>query len=71
MSFNRIAIYGHRGRFSALIVAAFIESGVPITVLHRPGSDTSRLPSSVRKIEVDVLSVDALVKALQDIDIVL
>ncbi|GJC99432.1 nmrA-like family protein [Colletotrichum higginsianum] len=71
MSFNRIAVYGHRGRFSGQIVAALIESGAPITVLHRPSSDTSGLPASVRKIEVDVFNADALVKALRDIDIVL
>ena len=53
------------------MVAALIASGAPITVLHRPSSDTSNLPDHVRKIEVDVLDEDALVGALQDIDIVM
>ncbi|TQN64947.1 Eugenol synthase 1, partial [Colletotrichum shisoi] len=68
---NRIAVYGHRWRFSGRIVAALIESGAPITVLHRPSQDTSGLPASVQKIEVDVLNADALVEALREIDIVL
>ncbi|KAM3546140.1 hypothetical protein ARSEF1564_001039, partial [Beauveria bassiana] len=71
MSYNRIAVYGHRGRFSSKILSALIASGAPITVLHRPGSDVSSLPSHVPKIEVNVLDEDALVAALQDIDIVL
>ncbi|KAM3501050.1 hypothetical protein MY10362_005869 [Beauveria mimosiformis] len=72
MSYNRIAVYGHRGRFSSKILSALIASGAPITVLYRPGSDVSSLPSGVPKIEVDVLDdQDALVAALQDIDIVL
>ncbi|KAJ4180014.1 hypothetical protein NW755_012054 [Fusarium falciforme] len=71
MSFNRIAVYGHRGWATTRIVAALIASGAPITVLHRAGSDTSALPASVPKIEVDVFDEDALVNALQNIDIVL
>ncbi|KAF1731558.1 Eugenol synthase 1 [Beauveria bassiana] len=71
MSYNRIAVYGHRGRFSSKILSALLASGAPITVLHRPGSDVSSLPSHVPKIEVNVLDEDALVAALQDIDIVL
>ncbi|OAA50008.1 NmrA-like family protein [Beauveria brongniartii RCEF 3172] len=71
MSYNRIAVYGHRGRFSSKILSALIASGAPITVLYRPGSDVSSLPSSVPKIEVDVFDEDALVAALQHIDIVL
>ncbi|KAI8163214.1 hypothetical protein KHU50_007664 [Colletotrichum sp. SAR 10_65] len=71
MSFNRIAVYGHRGFANARIVAALIASGAPITVLYRSSSDTSNLPANVRKIEVDVLDEDALVEALKDIDIVL
>ncbi|KAM3479843.1 hypothetical protein MY5147_001523 [Beauveria neobassiana] len=71
MSYNRIAVYGHRGRFSSKILSALIASGAPITVLHRPGSDVSSVPSHVPKIEVNVLDEDALVAALQDIDIVL
>ena len=71
MAYNRIAIYGHCGRFSAVIVAALIQSGAPITLLHRPSSDVSNLPPSIRKIAVDVLDEDALVEALNGIDIVL
>ncbi|BCS03778.1 uncharacterized protein AKAW2_70656A [Aspergillus luchuensis] len=71
MAFNRIAVYGHRGFVGSRIVPALIASGAPITVLHRPSSDTSNLPEHVRKIEVDVLDEDALVDALQDIDIVI
>ncbi|KAF4335853.1 hypothetical protein FBEOM_10278 [Fusarium beomiforme] len=71
MAFNRIAVYGHRGFVGSRVVPALIASGAPITVLHRPTSDTSNLPDHVRKIEVDVLDEDALVGALQDIDIVI
>ncbi|XEV04406.1 hypothetical protein FSHL1_009693 [Fusarium sambucinum] len=71
MTFNRIAVYGHRGFVGSRVVPALIASGAPITVLHRPSSDTSNLPDRVRKIEVDVLDQDALVCALQDIDIVI
>ncbi|PYH35460.1 NmrA-like family protein [Aspergillus neoniger CBS 115656] len=69
MAFNRIAVYGHRGFVGSRVVPALIASGAPITVLHRPSSDTSNLPEYVKKIEVDVLDEDALVDALQDIDI--
>ncbi|KAH6722660.1 nmrA-like family protein [Leptodontidium sp. MPI-SDFR-AT-0119] len=71
MSANRIAVYGHRGRFSSRIVSVLIASDAHITVLYRPGSDISNLPARVPKIEVDVLDQDALVAALQNIDIVL
>ncbi|GLA28229.1 NAD(P)-binding protein [Aspergillus phoenicis ATCC 13157] len=71
MAFNRIAVYGHRGFVASRVVPALIASGAPITVLHRSTSDTSNLPEHVRKIEVDVFDEDALVDALQDIDIVL
>lgn len=71
MPSNRIAIYGHRGLFSSQIVSALIASDASITILYRPGSDTCNLPASVTRIEVDVLDQDALVAALQDIDIVI
>ncbi|KAH9213917.1 nmrA-like family protein [Leptodontidium sp. 2 PMI_412] len=71
MSANRIAVYGHRGRFSSRIVSVLIASDAHITVLYRPGSDISNLPARVPKIEVDVLDQDALVAALQNINIVL
>lgn len=71
MSFNRIAVYGHRGFASFQIVLALIDSGAPITVLYRSSSDTSNLPPGVKKIEVDVFDEDAFVDALRDIDIVM
>ncbi|CAI6043957.1 unnamed protein product [Clonostachys chloroleuca] len=71
MAFNRIAVWGHRGFVGSAVVTALIASGAPVTILHRPGSDTSHLPYHVKKIEVDDLDEDALVAALQDIDIVI
>lgn len=71
MSFNRIAVYGHRGWASSAIVAALIESGTPIKVLYRPGSDISSLPDSVTKIASDLDDQDTIIAALQDVDIVL
>ncbi|KAL3292608.1 NmrA-like family protein [Colletotrichum asianum] len=70
-SFNRIAVYGHRGWGSSRIVKALIASGAPIRVLTRPGSDVSSLPDDVEKIEVDVNDEERLVGALKDIDIVI
>ena len=40
-------------------------------MLHRPSLDTTNLPDDVKNIGVDVLDEDALVHALQDIDIVM
>ncbi|KAL4905052.1 hypothetical protein BDW74DRAFT_178062 [Aspergillus multicolor] len=78
MSFNRIAVYGHRGWASSAIVAALIASGAPIKVLYRPGSDLSSLPDPVaaQAIPVDLDSdhpVDqaAVIAALSDVDIVI
>ncbi|KAH8766136.1 hypothetical protein F5883DRAFT_461018 [Diaporthe sp. PMI_573] len=71
MSMNRIAVYGHRGLFSSRIAAALVASGAPVTVLYRPESDASNFPASVPKIKVDPFDEDALVAALQDIDIVI
>lgn len=70
-SFNRIAVYGHRGWGSSRIVAALIASGAPVRVLTRPGSDVSSLPQDVEKVEVDVNDEERLVGALKDIDIVM
>ena len=69
MSFNRIAVYGHRGWASSAIVNALAASGAPIKVLSRPSSDVSGLPPSVTTISVDVEDQQALVSALQDVDI--
>lgn len=71
MPFNRIAVYGHRGWVSSAIVAALIESGVPLKVLHRPGSDVSNLPDTVATFEVDLEDQEKLVDALQGVDIVM
>ena len=71
MSYNRITVYGHRGWASSPIVNALAASGAPITVLHRPGSDTSSLPANITKIELDINDQAALIAALQDIDIVM
>ncbi|KAL1305504.1 hypothetical protein AAFC00_002376 [Neodothiora populina] len=71
MTFNRIAIYGHRGWASSVITKALIASGAPIKVLYRSSSDISDLPSNVEKVEVDVEDQATLISALQDIDIVI
>lgn len=71
MSYNRLAVYGHRGWASSAIVDALAKSGAPLKVIHRPGSDVSSLPSSVTTAEVDVKDEAALAAALQDIDIMI
>ncbi|KAF3056305.1 hypothetical protein GL218_06512 [Daldinia childiae] len=71
MSFNRIAIYGHRGWASSAITNALIASHALVKVLYRPGSDASSLPSSVPRVEVDLDNQKQLIDALQDIDIVI
>ncbi|KAI1646830.1 NmrA-like family protein [Daldinia loculata] len=71
MSFNRIAIYGHRGWASSAITNALIASKAPVKVLYRPGSDASGLPPSVPRVEVDLDDQKQLIAALQDIDIVI
>lgn len=71
MPYNRIAVYGHRGWASSAIVGALAASGAPLTVLHRASSDTSGLPPGVKKIQVNVDDHEALIAALQEIDIVM
>ncbi|KAJ5764730.1 hypothetical protein N7520_004289 [Penicillium odoratum] len=71
MTFNRIAVYGHRGWASSEIVKALASSGAPLRVLHRPGSDTSSLPARVEVAEVDLMDHASLVDNLKDIDIVI
>ncbi|GIZ42991.1 hypothetical protein CKM354_000623700 [Cercospora kikuchii] len=71
MSPNRIAVYGHRGLFSSRIAAALIASDAHITILYRPGSDVANFPARTPKVEVDVYNQEALVAALQNIDIVI
>lgn len=69
MPHNRIAVFGHGGWASSAIVDALSTTGAPITVLHRAGSDTHNLRATVRKIQVDIDDHEAVVAALQDIDI--
>ncbi|KAI1767518.1 NmrA-like family protein [Hypoxylon sp. FL1150] len=71
MTFNRIAVYGHRGWASSAIFDALVSSGAPLKVLYRPGSDVSSLPSNVAKVKVDVENQEQLIAALQDVDIVI
>ncbi|KAI1370131.1 hypothetical protein F4677DRAFT_439185 [Hypoxylon crocopeplum] len=71
MSFNKIAVYGHRGWTSSAIVSSLAASGAPVKVLYRPGSDTSGLPSTVIKIEVDLEDQNALITALEGVDILI
>ncbi|KAI1214557.1 NmrA-like family protein [Annulohypoxylon truncatum] len=72
MSYNRIAVYGHRGWASSAIFNALVASGAPIKLIHRPGSDVSSVPSSVSMVELDIeKQQQELIAALQDIDIVI
>ncbi|KAI0376617.1 NmrA-like family protein [Hypomontagnella monticulosa] len=71
MSYNRLAVYGHRGWVSSAVVNALASSGAPVKVLSRPGSDISGLPPNVTTVEVDVNNQQQLVSALQDVDIVI
>jgi nucleoside-diphosphate-sugar epimerase len=71
MSFNRIAVYGHRGWASSVIVRGLASTGAPIRILYRPGSDISQLPDGVTAVEVDVSDRAALLAAIKDIDIVM
>lgn len=71
MSHNRIAVFGHRGWASSAIVDALSSNGASVTVLHRAGSDTHNLRAGVKKIQVDIDDHEALIAALQDIDIVM
>ncbi|KAI1347686.1 NAD(P)-binding protein [Xylaria sp. FL0043] len=71
MSFNRIAIYGHRGWVGSPVLRALKAAGAPIKVLHRAESDVSSLPAGVSTAVVDLDDPQTLIPALQDIDIVL
>ncbi|KAJ5681389.1 NmrA-like family protein [Penicillium maclennaniae] len=71
MTYNRIAIYGHRGWASSAIFAALVQSGAPVKVLYRPSSDVSDLPEGVKSVAVDVEDQQAVEAALQDVDIVI
>ncbi|KAJ5935792.1 hypothetical protein N7466_005339 [Penicillium verhagenii] len=71
MSFNRLAVYAHRGWASSVIFDSIAHSGAPVRVLYRPGSDISTLPSGVQAIEVDTEDQDALRSSLKDIDILI
>ncbi|KAF4458923.1 hypothetical protein FALBO_14328 [Fusarium albosuccineum] len=65
MTYNRIAIFGHRGWVSSAIVAALAVSGAPITVLYRPTFDTSSLPNYVKKVEVDLEDETTVIMAFR------
>jgi len=71
MQYNRIAIYGHRGWAASAIVKALADSGASIKVLYRPGSDISMLPAYVSIVAIDLTATEAVIKALQGIDIVM
>ncbi|KAJ3549131.1 hypothetical protein NM208_g661 [Fusarium decemcellulare] len=71
MAYNRIAIFGHRGWVSSAIVDALAASGAPITILYRPTSDTSSLPSHVKMIEVNFEDEITVTTALKDVDILI
>lgn len=72
MSFNRIAVYGHRGWAGSAIFKALVASGAPVKVIYRPGSDVSSIPSGLAKIELDIeKQQEELIAALQDIDILM
>lgn len=70
-SFNRLAVYGHRGWASSAIVDALIASGAPLKVLYRPDSDVSRLPDDLPKVAVHLDDEKALIGALEDVDILM
>ncbi|KAK9342747.1 hypothetical protein V1522DRAFT_454571 [Lipomyces starkeyi] len=68
---NSIAIYGHRGWVGSAIVQALADSPASVKVLYRPGSDTLRLPSNISTVQVDITDQDALVAALEGVDILI
>ncbi|KAF4968098.1 hypothetical protein FSARC_4459 [Fusarium sarcochroum] len=70
-TFNRIAVYGHRGWASSAIMNALIAVGGPVTVLHRSDSDTSALPIGTPTREIDLQDSKSICNALKDIDILI
>ena len=70
-TFNRIAVYGHRGWASSAIVNALIAAGGPVTVLHRSDSDTSALPTGTPTRVIDIQNAQSIHDALKDIDILM
>jgi nucleoside-diphosphate-sugar epimerase len=73
MTFNKIAIYGHRGWVSSAIVEALAASGAPVKILYRPGSNISSLPpkSNLSSLEVNLEDQHAVESALDNIDILM
>lgn len=69
--YNRIAIYGHRSWAGAPFTQAIAAAGAPVKILHRPGSDISGLPAGVTSVRVDISDIEALVSALEDVDILM
>ena len=72
-SHNRLAIYGHRGWASSIIVQTLMSSGAPVKVLYRAGSDLSSLhgSSAVERVEVDTDDLDGLVSSLENVDVLM
>ncbi|KAJ5698111.1 NmrA-like family protein [Penicillium macrosclerotiorum] len=71
MTFNRIAVYAHRGWASSAIAGALAQSGAPVKILYRPGSNTNGLPGTFTAVEVNLEDQQTLIAALIDIDIVI
>jgi len=69
-SHNRLAIYGHRGWASSIIVQALMSSGAPVKVLYRAGSDLSNLhgSSAVERVEVDTDDLDGPARSLETLN---
>ncbi|KAJ9111215.1 hypothetical protein QFC22_006590 [Naganishia vaughanmartiniae] len=72
-SYNRLAVYGHRGWASSAISKALIDSGAHVKVLYRPSSDVSDLPKrdNVSTFEVNVDDEAQVLEALNDVDILI
>ncbi|OJJ97399.1 hypothetical protein ASPACDRAFT_45490 [Aspergillus aculeatus ATCC 16872] len=68
---NRIAVYGHRGWVGSAIVQSLSESPAVVKVLYRPESNARGLPPNVIAVQVDITDEEALVSALQDVDILI
>lgn len=69
--YNRIAIYGHRSWAGAPFTQAIAAAGAPVKILYRPGSDISGLPAGVTSVQVDISDIEALVSALEEVDILM
>jgi hypothetical protein len=68
---NRIGILGHRGWAAGHILQALLSTGATLKIIHRPGSDTSALPAHVSAVEASLDNEDALVRAFEDVDVMM